>query len=458
MRLFQVFNQALRYFMHNPMLIVTFIGVAFIPILYSGFLIRGTWDPYGQLGNLPVAVVNKDLGADFQGKTMNIGQDFIDELKKNNSFAWNFVDEQEASRGMKGNHYYAEITIPPGFSQDVASLTSDNPKQAEIVFESNSYYNFVAGQISENATRELKDKLSHNLTETYSRSIYTQFESLSNGLSAASEGAAQLNAGAVQLDEGIGRIKTNLSKLADGADKLDNNVGLLLKGSEQLTTGIQSAVTGSKQLNTGLSTSIKAFGALSDGSAQVAVGLKKAMDSNADLAADPQLQKLLDASQAVAKGASELQDGQKKLLAGSESLARGVEQVSIGADQLHSGLVKLAGGIHGTASGAKQLDAGTTSLREGASNLAGGTMGLAGKLNEAAQKTSTVKANDQMIRMLAQPVTIKTNNERKVTLYGNGIAPYLFNGFICRCSSVYDSHFCSEHCCGWGGKNPVIRK
>lgn len=77
----------------------------------------------------------------------------------------------------------------------MASLSSDNPRQAEIVFESNSYYNFVAGQISENATKELKEKLSHNLTEAYSRSIYSQFETLSSGLGDASEGAARLNTG-----------------------------------------------------------------------------------------------------------------------------------------------------------------------------------------------------------------------------------------------------------------------
>ncbi len=160
MRPFQVFKQSFRYFIRNPMLIVTFVGVAFIPTLYSGFLIKGTWDPYGKLSSLPVAVVNLDEGADNNGKPLNVGQDFVAELKKNKSFNWNFVSEEEAIQGMQGNRYYASITIPPPFSQDAASLTGDHPKQAGIIFESNSYYNFVAGQISENATRELKDKLS----------------------------------------------------------------------------------------------------------------------------------------------------------------------------------------------------------------------------------------------------------------------------------------------------------
>ncbi|BBI34187.1 YhgE/Pip family protein [Cohnella abietis] len=536
---FHVFKQSFRYFIHKPMLVISFIAVAFIPTLYSGFLIRGTWNPYGQLSNLPVAIVNMDQGASYEGKSLNVGKDFVDELSNNNSFAWSFVNKEEADQGMKGNHYYASITIPANFSQDIATLSSDNPKQASILFESNSYYNFVAGQISENVSKELKERLSHNVTEAYSRSIFTQFESLSSGLSLASKGSNDLNTGAVQLNDGIVKFSSSLAELAKGAGTLDSSVGLLKDGAgalqtgviqlnngaselslgakklaaagiglqegalkteqgstaitagiksskaaaDQLTAGLQSTVTGSGQLNDGLGSSLSSIDELSTGSAQVATGLQKAMDSNESLASDPQLQKLLAASQEVAKGTKELLSGQKKLQAasgalysgqqkllagsqklstgqdsmlrgvtelqtgqkqiyeglkeynskfnqittGSSKLAEGAKQLNVGATKLHTGLGQMVGGVGKVASGASQLNAATAPLGEGAGKLVNGAHELASKLTEAADKTSMIKANDKMIQMLAQPVAMISSNERKVTIYGNGIAPYFIS-------------------------------
>ncbi|WP_182301259.1 YhgE/Pip domain-containing protein [Cohnella cholangitidis] len=539
MRPFQVFKQAFGHFIQQPMLMVTFVAVAFIPILYSGFLIKGTWDPYGQLSNLPVAIVNLDQGGTFEGKTMTVGQDFVDELKENHSFDWHFISEHEAFVGMKGNQYYAAITIPARFSEEVASLSSDNPRQAEIIFESNSYYNFVAGQISENATKELKEKLSHNLTEAYSRSIYSQFETLSSGLGDASEGAAQLNTGAVQVRDGITKASGSLAELASGGAQLNSKIGLLVDGAsrvrdgaskvasgaadltagarklsdaglklregatqaeqapsalrsgiqaskdgaDELTASLQSAASGANQLETGLESSIASIEQLAAGSSQLSSGLKKLMDDNAELASNAQLKQLLTASQELSSGTKALLSGQKKLASGSRSvaagqqkllagsqtlsagqnrllqgvtdlvsgqkqlsdglkqfnasfaqlvsgsgqLAQGASQVSDGAGQLHSGLSRLGGGIGKVADGASRLNSGVAPLVDGSVKLAEGSLELSSKLNEAAQKTSAIQANDRMIEMLAQPVTIRTNDERRVMLYGNGIAPYFIS-------------------------------
>ncbi|WP_256758018.1 YhgE/Pip domain-containing protein [Cohnella sp. WQ 127256] len=538
MQPFQVFKQAFNSFVKQPMLVISFVAVALIPSLYSGFLIKGAWDPYGQLSSLPVAVVNLDQGATADGKALNVGQEFVEELKKNTSFEWDFVSADEAEQGMKGNHYYASLTIPVNFSEEAASLTSEHPKQAEIIFESNSYYNYVAGQISENATRELKDKLSQNMTETYSRSIYKQFEALSSGLSTASDGALDLNKGAIQLGDGVTKLKGGISDLASGANQINSKVSLLLdgatkvgsgasqvksaasdlsagaqklsaaglklqegalkaeqgstvlrsgiqstkEGADQLTAGLKSSVSGLEQLQSGLEASVSANDGLSTGSAQVAAGLKKVMDSNADLAADPELQKLLAASQEVSKGTKALLTGQKKLLTGSKAvvtgqqklqagsqalssgqsqlfqgvsdlqagqkqlttglkqfntsftqivsgsskLAQGASQVNGGASQLHTGVGQMADGIKKVANGATQLNSGAVPLVDGVVKLVDGTHELASKLKDAAEKSS-VKANDEMISMLAQPVTIVSNNERKVSLYGNGIAPYFIS-------------------------------
>ena len=47
------------------------------------------WDPYKQLDDLPVAVVNLDKGAVFDGKPIEVGKGLVDNLKDNTSFKWN---------------------------------------------------------------------------------------------------------------------------------------------------------------------------------------------------------------------------------------------------------------------------------------------------------------------------------------------------------------------------------
>ncbi|MFC5405961.1 YhgE/Pip family protein [Cohnella soli] len=539
MAFWSIFRKSFANFMSKPMFIVSLVAVSFIPILYSGFLIKGTWDPYGQLNELPVAIVNLDRGAVSEGEAKNIGNDFVNELKKNESFDWHFVNEEEARQGMLGNRYYAQITIPADFSEKAVSLAGDKPRQAELVFESNSYYNFVAGQISENATKELKEKLSHSLTEAYSRGIFGKLETLASGIRDASEGARKLRDGALDLNNGASKLNGGLATLSEGANKLNGGAGSLVsgakkladgakeaskgatdltsgarkladaggklvagakkaeqgsstlaagmksskQGADELTAGLTATVDGSKSLRDGLAQSADGSDGVAAGSVKVAEGLKKAMAANDALASDPQLKELLAASEATADAAKKVAAANKSLLAGSKSLVSGQQklldgsrvlsagqskllqgatdlqagqrQLSDGLSQVNTGLNVLADGgsrlssgtnalssgansllsgaeqaakaIGSVDSGAATLHAGAGTLANGASSLSSGAGELATKLGEAADATSKIRADDELIRLLAQPVAIRPNEERKVTVYGAGIAPYFIS-------------------------------
>ena len=51
------------------------IGISLIPALYNIIFLSSMWDPYGKLSELPVAVVNNDKEASYNGNTMTIGKD-----------------------------------------------------------------------------------------------------------------------------------------------------------------------------------------------------------------------------------------------------------------------------------------------------------------------------------------------------------------------------------------------
>ena len=52
----------------KPTFIIVMIGISLIPALYNIIFLSSMWDPYGQLSELPVAVVNNDKEASYKWK------------------------------------------------------------------------------------------------------------------------------------------------------------------------------------------------------------------------------------------------------------------------------------------------------------------------------------------------------------------------------------------------------
>ncbi|WP_186447345.1 YhgE/Pip domain-containing protein, partial [Bacillus paralicheniformis] len=53
-----VFKNQWRELITNKKLLISVIGVLFIPLIYSSIFLAAYWDPYGNVDQLPVAVVN----------------------------------------------------------------------------------------------------------------------------------------------------------------------------------------------------------------------------------------------------------------------------------------------------------------------------------------------------------------------------------------------------------------
>ena len=75
--------EELKALMKSPKLWVTMIGVALIPALYNLSFLGSMWDPYGNVDNLPVAVVNQDKQSTLNNQTLSIGDDMVDSMSKN---------------------------------------------------------------------------------------------------------------------------------------------------------------------------------------------------------------------------------------------------------------------------------------------------------------------------------------------------------------------------------------
>lgn len=439
MKSLKQFGKELMAILQNRKVLVPIIAVLLIPVLYSAMFLGAFWDPYGRLNDLPVAVVNTDRGAQFNGKSLHIGDEFEEQLKNNPKFNWEFVSIAEAEEGLRNNAYYMAIEIPADFSEKTTTLTSEHPSAAQIKFVPNESFNFLAAQIGNSAVEQMKAALNKEVTEAYARTVFDQMQLLADGIEQASDGAGQLADGAAKAKAGMQLIELNLNKLAsgsialkEGALELNAGAGTLERGTSdasagasaladgldklasaqqrlgssmgslsgavdslrtgtdslsggfmelahaggKLATGATDAANASRQLADGAAAAEAGNAKLQDGAAQLVQGMERLAQSNAQLAQDPSFQTLLAASRNLETGLTNANAAQRQLHTGAVQLNAGLQALNSGATVLETKLQE-------TSSGARLLASGSVQAAEGAKQLEAAMTAFGRKLEEA---------------------------------------------------------------------------
>lgn len=287
----------------NKFFIVIIIALMTIPALYNLIFLSSMWDPYGKISDLPVAVVNQDQSAEINGKSVNLGKDLADEMAKGNDLDYHFVSDSMAQKGLKDETYFMEIKIPSDFSKNAGSLVSDKPTSSTIHYQTSKGHNFIASKMSDSAMEKLKEKVSKNITETYTKTIFENLTTLASGVTKAADGSDQLVDGSQTLKSGFSDISSNLDKLAtssltfkDGADTLNVGIGQYMAGVSTLKDGSASLSQAVTQYTDGAAQLANGTNQLATGTASLAAGVSQLSNSN------PKIQELLDGSAALSKG------------------------------------------------------------------------------------------------------------------------------------------------------------
>ncbi|MDN5404188.1 MAG: YhgE/Pip domain-containing protein, partial [Lactococcus sp.] len=287
----------------NKFFIVIIIALMTIPALYNLIFLSSMWDPYGKISDLPVAVVNQDQSAEINGKSVNLGKDLADEMAKGNDLDYHFVSDSMAQKGLKDETYFMEIKIPSDFSKNAGSLVSDKPTSSTIHYQTSKGHNFIASKMSDSAMEKLKEKVSKNITETYTKTIFENLTTLASGVTKAADGSDQLVDGSQTLKSGSSDISSNLDKLAtssltfkDGADTLNVGLGQYMAGVSTLKDGSASLSQAVTQYTDGAAQLANGTNQLATGTASLAAGVSQLSNSN------PKIQELLDGSAALSKG------------------------------------------------------------------------------------------------------------------------------------------------------------
>lgn len=358
----------------KPTFIIVMIGISLIPALYNIIFLSSMWDPYGQLSELPVAVVNNDKEATYNGNTMAIGKDMVSNLENNKSLDFHFVNEEEGKKGLENGDYYMVVTLPSDLSEKAASILTDHPEQMNIDYQTSSGHSFIASKMSDSAMTQLKQNVSASVTETYTKALFQKMGDLKSGLTKAADGSEQLANGASQLAVGSQTLTTNLHSLADSSLTFSN-------GTEQFTKGLSSYVSGVEQLHLGLGTFNSGLVTYTGAVSKLDSGLGQ-----------------------LASKSPELVGGINQLYTGVEAYTGSVSQLNTGLNQFSSGVSAYTNGVGNLATGANQLSSQSATLRMGVEQLSEGIQQLSSKLDTSSEQKDQINQLSSGLNQLNQAI------------------------------------------------------
>ena len=358
----------------KPTFIIVMIGISLIPALYNIIFLSSMWNPYGQLSDLPVAVIDNDKEASYNGNTMSIGKDIVSNLKENKTLDFHFVDEDEGKKGLEDGDYYMVVTLPSDLSEKAASILTDHPEQMQIDYQTSSGHSFIASKMSDSAMTQLKQNVSTNVTETYTKALFNKMIDLKDGMSQAASGSEKLTDGANQLVAGNQTLTTNLHSLVASSLTFSN-------GTEQFTKGLSSYVSGVEQLHLGLGNFNSGLVTYTGAVSQLDSGLGQLFSKS-----------------------PELVGGINQLYTGVESYTDGVSKLNAGLNQFSSGVSDYTNGVGNLATGANQLSSQSATLRMGMEQLSEGIQQLSSKLDASSEQKDQINQLSSSLNQLNQAI------------------------------------------------------
>ena len=172
-QIFEIFKSDIKEIFRKVNTWIIIVGLIFLPSMYAWPNILSSWDPYSHTNNIKVAVISEDEGATVEGKSVNLGESLITNLKGNKNLDWQFVSSrQQAEDGVKIGDYYASIVIPKSFSSDITSITRGELKKATIEYTVNEKINAISPKITNSGASALANTIGKNFVEVANGVIF----------------------------------------------------------------------------------------------------------------------------------------------------------------------------------------------------------------------------------------------------------------------------------------------
>lgn len=265
----RIFTGDLKMIRHNTIAWIVILGLTVVPSFYAWFNIAASWDPYGNTGNLKVAVANMDEGytGDLFPITLNVGDQVEMSLHANNQLNWVFTGEKEAIRGVKDGSYYAAIVLPKSFSRDIMSLFSEEKIQrSDILYYLNEKENAIAPKITDKGASavqkqidqvfaqtvteiglEVVDGVSQMIDGEEAEKTITSFSGHLNELSDELDDSADLIETFASIVSSLKKVTESSNGMLDAAEEQAGKSQSMIEEASESIGSLSEAVTGTTE-------------------------------------------------------------------------------------------------------------------------------------------------------------------------------------------------------------------
>ncbi|WP_317310283.1 YhgE/Pip domain-containing protein [Clostridium thermobutyricum] len=240
MKILKLYLKYLKNIVINPAAIVIILGLSLIPSCYTWITLKANWNPYVDTGNVPVAVVNDDNGAIINGSIVNFGDKIVDQLQNNTDMKWTFVGQKVADTGLKTGEYYAVITIPKDFSEDLKTISSGSPIKPDIIYKVNEKTNAIATKITDLAADQLQQRIKETFIKSVNLSLMNQANELGKNLNENKPMILGLKNVLNTTTKNISDIENNINNTNGNVEGLTNYLQNLNNNISSITNGINS--------------------------------------------------------------------------------------------------------------------------------------------------------------------------------------------------------------------------
>ncbi|WP_164848046.1 YhgE/Pip family protein [Lacticaseibacillus hulanensis] len=356
---------------HSKSIMLLIVAIVLIPFVYSFCFLTSAWDPYGNTGKVPIAVVNNDEPTTLQGKKVAVGAETVKKLRKDNQLGWHIVNAAQAAKGLKNNKYYTVVTIPQNFSKNAATVLNLHPKQMKLTYKTNGSLNYISEVMSQVGADKLNAQIRANVTNAFASTLFEQVGGIGKKIGTAATGATQINEGTVKLDNGVNQYTVGVSKVHDGIQTMKVAAKPLSSGVQQLTDGGHQLATGLDQLAGNIPALSSGVRQLDDGSHQIKGGLVE-INGQINGTGDSDL---TGGVQSLTDGMNELNQKVNHGTGNTPSMVSAIEQLSTGMKQLNTSVNVANGSDPSLVSAVEQLNDGMSQLDTGLKQLQKQTLG-----------------------------------------------------------------------------------
>jgi len=228
-RFFAFVKRDAEHVFANVISLVVCVGMVVVPSFYAWFNIAGSWDPYGNTGNLKVAVANSDAGytGELIPMSLNMGERMTSSLVESTSIGYTMTSEDEAIEGVQSGKYYAAIVFPEDFTTDMMSVLSSSATKPKVLF----YQNEKANAIAQIVTNKASTAVQQDIDESFASSVTSMgagvLEDLTNYLDddQLAEFTGKLNSAVTDAQKGLQETASTTRSFASILDSASSLLG-----------------------------------------------------------------------------------------------------------------------------------------------------------------------------------------------------------------------------------------